>query len=271
MKSKYALRSLLGSAILAAALLPSAAMNAQAAIAAPIPQADYYLALGDSLTVGFQPDPAVSWTHGWVYQLRDMLAKTAPIELTNLGHNGECSDTFISGGLAKDCPTKDVDSPSQLAEATGFIGDHPGRVRLITVEIGGNDLNGNRQLFLSSSADQQKAILAGIFPKLAQDWSIIFGSLRKACPICEIIALNQYNPFPEGATKADLATLFQTYTGLLRQATTPAHVRLADVYTPFVGHELAYTWMAKNNIHPNTTGYKVMAEIVARVVTAPVS
>lgn len=78
MKIQPTLASRLGGALLALALLPPAIGYARAEDI-PAPRADFYLALGDSLTVGFQPDPSVPWTRGWVYQLRDMLAKTAPI------------------------------------------------------------------------------------------------------------------------------------------------------------------------------------------------
>jgi lysophospholipase L1-like esterase len=268
MKLKRTLAALLAGTSLAMSLFPIAG-HARVSAAATAPAPYYYLALGDSLTVGYQPDPMTSWTHGWVYQLRDMLKKTGQVELNNFGHRGECSDTFIHGGLLADCPTKDVTSPSQLAEATGFITDHPMQIRLITVEVGGNDLNGNKDLFLNSTPTQQKALLAKIFPKMGHNWGIIFATLRKACPTCEIVALNQYNPFPSGVIKADLPEIFSAYTALLRQATQPAQVRIADVYTPFVGHELTYTWIAHLDIHATTAGYTAMAAAVDKAVTAP--
>jgi lysophospholipase L1-like esterase len=268
MRSKHAKAGLVVGATVLMGLVPAAMGHPSAIAATAAPKPNYYLALGDSLTVGFQPGATSSWTNGWVYQLRDAMAKSSSVELNNYGHRGECSDTFITGGLAADCPTKTVDSPSQLAEALGFINDHPGQVRLITIEVGGNDLNGNKQLFLNSDATKQKAILGKIFPKMAHNWGTIFGTLRKACPTCEIVALNQYNPFPKGATLTDLSPVFTTYTALLQQASAPAKVRLADVYTPFVGHELQYTWFAHGDIHANTTGYAVMEAAVAKTLAA---
>jgi hypothetical protein len=124
MKSRFPLASLLGSAVLLASLLPSAAANSRGAAVAQAPQPVYYLALGSKAAVGYQPGPAADWTQGYVYQLRDLLAKTGPVELTDLAHRGECSDTFINGGLAADCAAKTVDSPSQLAEGIALILDH---------------------------------------------------------------------------------------------------------------------------------------------------
>jgi lysophospholipase L1-like esterase len=236
---------------------------------APAP-GTYYLALGDSLSVGYQPDPSVSWTRGWVYQFRDKMAALHPIELQNLAIGGECSDTFISGGKATDCPSKQLDSPSQLQEAVSFLENHPRLVSPITVEIGGNDLASNQSLFLGSTPDQQKAILSSLFPRLAHNWGVIFGTLRKACPKCEIVAVNQYNPIPAGVLKTDLAPVFTTYSTLLKQAIRPFKVRFADVYTPFVGHELLYTWISRRDNHATTIGYTVMAETVAKASGYPI-
>lgn len=268
MKRAHTLAALLTGIALTAAQLPAGGrLPARAAGAGSAVRVNY-LALGDSLTVGYQPDPRVPWTRGWVYQLRDYLAKSGPVELTNLGHRGECTDTFITGGIARDCPTKHVDSPSQLAGAVGFIKDHPGQVRLITVEIGGNDLNGHKAVFFNSTPAQQHAFLARTLPLMAHNWGVIFGTLRTSCPGCEIVALNQFSPFPSGSVKADLGALLKTYTGLLTRVAAQAKVRVADVYTPFVGHELTYTWIGHGDIHATTLGYAVIAAIVERTIGA---
>ena len=38
-----------------------------------------------------------------------------------------------------------------------------------------------------------------------------------------------------------------------------------DTYTPFVGHELAYTYIASGNVHPNSAGYQAIADQMAAV------
>jgi lysophospholipase L1-like esterase len=265
MKRQHAFGTLLAGALVALAALPTHASHAQPVVAASVPhQGTYYLALGDSLSAGYQPDPSIVWTHGWVYQFRTMLAKHAPVELTNLALGGECTGTFIKGGLDPACPTKRVDSPAQLAEAVAFIKAHPGQVNPITVEVGGDNLYGNLPAFLTGTPTAQQALLTKIFTPLAPDWVTIFSTLREACPTCDIIAVNQYNPFPKGAVKADVGSVVTTYNALLMKATHAAKIRVADVYTPFVGHELDYTWTAHADIHANTAGYKVMAQTVAK-------
>jgi lysophospholipase L1-like esterase len=274
-RGRHILALIIGAAV-ACTLLPVQAGHAtrtSAAKASP-PLGSYYLALGDSLAVGYQPDTSpsmpASWTHGYVYQFRDMLAKLAPIELQNLGVRGECTGTMITGGLNAACPTKVVSTTSQLAEAVAFIQDHPGRVNPITVNIGGDNVNGSLLSLLVATPAQQKAMLAKLYGGLTQDWATIFGSLRKACPTCNIVALNQYNPFPKGATKIDFAPAALTYSSLLSKVAKATHVKLADVYTPFVGHEILYTWISVRDIHPTNTGYTVMAEAVAKASGYPI-
>jgi lysophospholipase L1-like esterase len=224
----------------------------------------FYLALGDSLSAGFQPDTSIAWTHGWVFQFDAMLNKVTPVQVTDIAIPGECSDTLIKGGLNADCSTKTVDSPSQLAEAVSFIKAHPGQVNPITVEIGGNDLNGHKTELLGDTPLQQATLLGKLFPVLIHNWATTFGALRQACPTCTIIAVDQYNPFPAGSLKTSVAPAFVDYNQFLAKTAAPFKVKVADVYTPFVGHELAYTWMAKGDIHANDTGYAMMAGVVAK-------
>ncbi|HVA90402.1 MAG TPA: SGNH/GDSL hydrolase family protein [Chloroflexota bacterium] len=259
------------SALLAAALLPGAGVGARATTAKGPVLGDFYLALGDSLSVGYQPPIAnEKWTHGWVYQFRDLLNTIHPVELQDLAIPGECSFTLIKGGLDPACSTKSVDSPSQLAEAVTFLKTHAGLVNPITVDVGGDDLNSNKAVLLAGTPAQQKQFFGKVFPAMGHNWVVIFQTLRAACSTCEIIAVNQYNPFPAGTVKFDAKALDNEYTHLLQQAAMPFKVRIADVYTPFVGHEVLYTWVSVQDIHPTNIGYTVMAEAVAKASGYPV-
>ena len=81
-----------------AASWPGGAVHARSTAAKAPVLGTFYLALGDSLSVGYQPPIArESWTHGWVYLFRDMLNTIHPVELQNLAIRGECSFTLIKG------------------------------------------------------------------------------------------------------------------------------------------------------------------------------
>jgi len=100
---------------------------------------------------------------------------------------------------------------------------------------------------------------------MGRDWTVIFSTLRNACPTCTIIAVNQYNPFPSSAAASpSVAKVMAAYGTLLKQVAGPLGVKVADVNAAFVGHELAYTWIAQNDIHATTAGYKVMAKVVSK-------
>lgn len=262
MKRKNTLFALFASLALALSILPAHIAHA----AAPAPrQGTYYLALGDSLSEGYQPDKAIAYTHGWVYQFRSILAKQAPIELINLALGAECTGTLVTGGLSPSCPVKTDTSPSQLAEAVAYLKAYTGKVNPITVEIGGDNLYSNMSTFLKATPAQQQQIVQTIFAPMGREWATIFSTLRKACPTCTIIAVNQYNPFPSSAAEAkSVAAVMDAYDTLLKQVAKPFGVKVADVCTAFVGHELAYTWIAQNDIHATTIGYTAMAQVVAK-------
>jgi hypothetical protein len=65
MRSKRSIAALLSTLVLAVALLPSTASHAQVRAAAT-PVAEFYLALGDGLTAGYQGDDpeTIPWSHG---------------------------------------------------------------------------------------------------------------------------------------------------------------------------------------------------------------
>jgi lysophospholipase L1-like esterase len=102
------------------------------------PRISYYLALGDSLSQGVQPDPAGASAptgQGYASQLYAALRRGDPgLRLVRLGCNGETTGTMIGGGGL--CRYR---AGSQLAAAVAFLRAHRGRVALITIDIGAND------------------------------------------------------------------------------------------------------------------------------------
>src|SRR6202043_784082 len=100
--------------------------------ASPAP-ATYYLALGDSLSQGVQPDAAgtsVETGQGYPDQLYAMLRPSQPtLRLVKLGCPGETTATMIHGGICR------YPAGSQLAAAVAFLTAHRGHVRLVTIDI----------------------------------------------------------------------------------------------------------------------------------------
>src|SRR5580693_2154756 len=101
------------------------------------PKTSYYVALGDSLSQGVQPDPAgasLPTGQGYANQLYAMLRRGDPgLRLVKLGCSGETTHTMIDGGICS------YPVHSQLAETVRFLRAHRGRVSLVTIDIGAND------------------------------------------------------------------------------------------------------------------------------------
>ena len=101
------------------------------------PPLSYYLALGDSITYGFQPDKAEAgvgpsgFDSGYVDVFAARLRKLSPkIQVVNYGCPGETSVTFTQGGcpgLADGIKLHDPFRGSQLEAALSFLERTPGR------------------------------------------------------------------------------------------------------------------------------------------------
>jgi hypothetical protein len=102
----------------------------------------FYLSLGDSYSVGYQP--GIGATAGYTA----VVAKKEHMTLENFGCGGATTSSILSAigciesGFGPVAAFDAVPYPSTTQEqaALTFIADNPGRVGLITVSIGGNDV-----------------------------------------------------------------------------------------------------------------------------------
>src|SRR5581483_5993234 len=99
----------------------------------------YYLALGDSLARGVQPDASgqsVPTDQGYVDDLYAAAhARIRSLQLVKLGCPGESTTSLIHGGVCA------YPQGSQLAAAAEFLRSHRQSVLFVTIDIGSNDLN----------------------------------------------------------------------------------------------------------------------------------
>jgi lysophospholipase L1-like esterase len=97
------------------------------------PGATYYVALGDSLATGF----GASFEHGYVDLVAARLRRRVPgLTVVDLGCVGETTTSMRTG------ETCGYSQGSQLEAALWFLRTHRGQVRLLTLDIGGNDILG---------------------------------------------------------------------------------------------------------------------------------
>jgi lysophospholipase L1-like esterase len=238
----------------------------------PSPDAPLYIALGDSLSYG------VSASDRFITAFVPLVHASLPAGtgLLNLGHSGDDSEEIMRHG--------------HLDQAIGEIvnrngdGDPGNDVVLLTLEIGGNDLLDlffdyvvpGRCPTLVESLQRQECIdildttLTNFEPNLKQ----IMDRLQAADPDLNIVLMTLYNPF---SNKIDAFDPFgvlslegmpdtpfpEGMNDIIRAQASAGGVRLADVYPLFVGKAPEY--ISQDIIHPNDTGYSVMADAVIAV------
>ncbi|MGO9216623.1 MAG: SGNH/GDSL hydrolase family protein [Streptosporangiaceae bacterium] len=246
-------------AVFASAIALAVGTSAAPALAAPAGHggnhgARYYLALGDSLSVGIQPDAAgtdVPTDQGYPDQLASTLRQRGQdLRLVKLGCSGETTVTFIDGGIctypgdggggnsaaAGSGPTS---ADSQLAAATQFLRAHRGDVDLVTIDIGANDLN---PCIALGQAAQIQSCLTALIPKVVANLTTIMSALRQAGGSrVEIIGMRYYDPEladwltgPAGQSLAQASVgLLDTYNGYLAGVYQQYGADVADVFTAF--------------------------------------
>jgi lysophospholipase L1-like esterase len=247
----------------------------------------YYLALGDSLSQGVQPDASgasVPTRYGYADQLYAALHSRLPgLRLVKLGCTGETTGTMIHGGICS------YPGGSQLAAADRFLRAHRARVSLVTLDIGANDPD---SCITEPSVVKLAACAGSSVPRAAANLATILRQLRQAAPHDRIIAMNYYLPALAawrngvgGQMLARGSELVTTgYNALLTRVYQAFGVRVADVSGAFHTSDFSpqvtvpglgplprnvaaicrWTWECAPaprgpNQHPNQAGYQVIA------------
>jgi lysophospholipase L1-like esterase len=281
-----ALAGLLASTVTGCAA-PAASRSVHPAHPAPARPVSYYLALGDSLSQGVQPDPAgasVETSDGYANQVYAALHRRQPgLRLVKLGCPGETTATMIHGGI---CSYR---AGSQLAAAVGFLRAHRGRVVLITIDIGANDPD---SCITQLSVARLALCVGKAIPLAAAHLAVILARLRLADPGARMIAMNYYLPVLAdwrhglpGEVLARLGELAATaYNAMLTRVYRTFGVRVANVFSAFYTADFSqhltlpglgslprnvaaicqWTWECAApprgpNQHANQAGYRVIA------------
>ncbi|MFY9930883.1 MAG: SGNH/GDSL hydrolase family protein [Streptosporangiaceae bacterium] len=256
------------------------------AVSKPAPPT-YYLALGDSLSVGVQPDAAgtsLETKAGYADQIYAALRPGHPtLRLVKLGCPGETTDTMIGGGICH------YQGGSQLAAAVAFLHAHRGRVSLITLDIGANDPEQ-----CGSQPDLARlATCARDFPHATANLTTIVSRIKTAAPGVRILAMNYYLPalaeWRNGLSGHVVAWLAEkvavTYNNTLDKVYSRAGIKVANVFgafdtTNFAGQAgglprnvalvCRWTWECAAaprgpNQHANPAGYQVIARTFLQI------
>jgi lysophospholipase L1-like esterase len=247
------------------------------------PPKSYYLALGDSITYGYQAVkaraglPPSAFNTGYVDVFGARLREIQPgITTVNYGCPGESTETFVSGPCiwtAGGRQLHDAFSGSQLQAALSFLRAHPGQVSPITLSLYGNDLpkllgactfNGQTDL----TCIQTRA--PTFITELGQRISGILDQLRLAAPNAEIIVLGAWDPYLDILEFAD--PLYQALNASLSYVAAANRARFANPFPLFNPQGDAAAEIAalctltllctQGDSHPSDAGYRALAGLI---------
>jgi lysophospholipase L1-like esterase len=256
---------------------------------------EYYLDLGGSASVGFQPTAArpTGQPTGTGYA-NDLVtierARWHALQLVEFGCPGETTGSFMNGGDRCRPPGQ-----TQLAEAVAFLHTHP-NTALMTVDLGFNDME--RCLAFHTVNEE---CLTQRLDVINQQLPPILAALRGAAgPTVRIVGVGHYDPYlgtylhggPDIAFSANSVAAIERLDETLHDIYTDAGIPMADVGRAFeithsepvdlagvgdvprnVERTCALTWMCTSasphaKQHPNDAGYQVIAEAIADAVPA---
>lgn len=268
------------------------------------PTPRYYLALGDSLSQGQQPNlrgKSTNTSEGYADDLyQSQLKRIRSLQLVKLGCGGETTQSMITGKGNKYAAYNHCHPAggSQFTAAVRFLRAHhsKGEVPLVTIDIGANDIDS-----CPSAADVLGCVATGS-KQISTDVPKILSAIKQAAPKgTTFAAMNLYDPalngyFAAPGSSANSLTalsvnVLKSVNTTLGSADAKAGFKTADVanafatYVPFtttvpwqsntiplaVARVCAWTWACSTppsgpNIHPNKNGYLVIANAFQKVV-----
>jgi lysophospholipase L1-like esterase len=263
-RRRLVLAAVTGTALLAA--LPGMATTTSTRPVYEPPQR-YYLALGDSITYGYQPTKAKpgaresDFRSGYVDDFAVSLRKLSPsIRVVNYGCPGESTVTFARGGWR--CDGAELHDPfrgAQLTAAEMFLKAHRDEVSPITVTLWGNDL----APLSAKGAHARDAIDA-----FARRFTSILEQLRATAPTAEIIVTGAWDP--EADRLAQTEPLYRSLDLAIREAAAKTRSRVANIFAALNGNvdvhhqqarlcRLTFFCSKGGDPHPTDAGYRAMA------------
>jgi lysophospholipase L1-like esterase len=242
----------------------------------------YYLALGDSVAFGYTPravtPPANYLNAANFVGYPEMVARELELNDVNASCSGEATGRFISLASSNDngCkayryyyPLHVAYTSSQLAFAVTFLNAHRDSTKLVTIDLGANDvfqlqtLCGTDQTCLDNGLP---AVLATMQVNLGQ----IFAALRATGYEGKIVALTYYALVYDAAGVQGAALL----NGPMINAAQPFNVKIASGFDAFKPFALAHGGSSCAagllialgggvcDVHPTPFGHAVLAAAV---------
>lgn len=260
-------------ALIAVNLVELSPANVQAALGE-----HYYVAVGDSLSFGYQPN--LNFNQGFADFIFSDLRKADVGSLANYACAGETTISMLDGSCPNRNLLKEPYNGPQLAAAIQFLSGHRGQVSPVTLEIGANDVVTDWNVTTCAPsplapghlATMDKNLTERILPQLLAALDVAGGHTAG-----DLVLLNYYNVFAR-VCPSSVPFIHELNDHLAADA-AQFRVPVVDVYTAFGGDDhtadtiCQYTWYCNSlhdhDIHPTTKGYQVIAAAVESTLSYP--
>lgn len=275
-----------------------AVLTALATVALPgvaqarTPATVYYVSLGDSYSVGYQP--GLGSTPGYTVYV----AEKTHLTLVNFGCGGATTSSILNAVGCPDVLPHTIGgvtypTTTQIAAAEAFLTAHRGHIGLITVSIGGNDVTscalkadpfscvaaavGNITTNVTALASDLRGAAGPSVPIIGLTYpDVILGAYvwPSRTPTASAVSLAKVsvtafklliNPAlskayaRSNAAFVDVTAATGAYGSLTRTVTTKAY---GTIPAP-VASVCALTWFcARGDIHAHTSGYTLIGKLV---------
>ena len=256
-----------------------------------------YVSVGDSYAAGYQPtapDVGHTTTNGFAYQVVDAAkAKGYDLRLTNFGCGGATTTSVLSDpgckpeGLGPGAAS--YNPQTQVAAAEAFLQQHRGKVALVTVSIGGNDVTacgkaqdpvscvsgavasikknlGTLVTRLRAAAGPQTRIVGITYPDVILGDFLSSDPKKRATAGLSVVAFRSLiNPALKagyesvGGSFVDVTAATGAYGPLTAKTVLPGY---GSIPTP-VAKVCQLTYYCQfTDIHPRTEGYTIISDLV---------
>lgn len=273
---------------LASVVLAFGGSPAQAAASSPT----YYVSLGDSYSVGYQP--GLGATPGYA----TYVARHTHLTLVNFGCAGATTTSLLH---AIGCPAplphtaggQSYPTTTQAVAALGFIAAHRGHVGLVTVTIGGNDIVPCASK--SNAATCVVAAAGGISANVTSLAAELRAAAGPRVPIIGstypdvILGAYVYPAHPPSAAAVNLAKLSVTaFKAIINPALSKSYAKSGGAFVDVTKASGAYTSLSRTvhtkaygtipvpvasvctltwfctrgNIHPHNAGYTLIGKLI---------
>jgi lysophospholipase L1-like esterase len=200
------------------------------------------VALGDSLTKGLGDDTG----KGYVGDITDQVKKRTnkQVSLLNLGINGQTSDELRN-------QVKQQEVLRQIGGAD-----------MVLITIGGNDLFRGGQGLVDYNTDK----IMVIEKKYLDNLKFIFTEVRQANPNANVFFVGLYNPFINLSTGKETSTIVRRWNYDSAEVSA-AFPKVVFVPTFDLFELKVNDYLYSDKFHPNSKGYRLIAERVAALLT----